>query len=89
MSNLRDPSDKNNRTLIFAGAGVILVLLAGLWLFQGPSKTTSVPTGTLTGQASSSSGSTVVGAPPSTQPHQTSGQAAAPSGSNTTGSVKP
>ena len=90
MLNPRDPSDKNNKTLVLVGVGAIFVLLAGAWLLQGtPSKTASVPTGPLTGQAISGSGSTVVGAPVGTPPSQMSGQASAPSGSNTTGSIKP
>jgi len=71
------------------GAAVALLVLTaiGVWAFQGPTKTATAPGG-LTGQASSKTGSTTVGAPAGTTPRETTGQAVSPSGTTTTGAPK-
>ena len=66
---------------------LLTIAAAAVWLYAEAVTPTAAPTA-VTGQATSSSGSTMVGASPSTQPNQTSGQAVSPSGSTTTGSLK-
>jgi hypothetical protein len=88
------PMTRNDNTgWIIAAVVTLGVIAIGIWAFasgdnrQATTATTNSPA-SLTGQATSSSGSTTVGAPAGTPPNQTSGQAVAPSGSTTTGSVK-
>ena len=102
MKNENDPymaprsypmTRSDNTGWIVAALVVLGVIAVGIWAFASgdnrpaTTATTNSPA-SLTGQASSSSGSTTVGAPVGTPPSQTSGQAVSPSGSTTTGSVK-
>jgi hypothetical protein len=88
------PMTRSDNTGWIVAALVVLGLIAvGFWAFvSGDKQQTTTATNnspaSLTGQASSGSGSTTVGAPAGTPPSQTTGQAVAPSGSTTTGSVK-
>jgi len=88
------PMTRSNNTgwIIAAFVVVVAAIAVGLWAFAGGSDqrtaTSANPAGP-TGQATSKSGSTTVGAPAGTKPRETTGQAAAPNGSTTTGSVKP
>jgi hypothetical protein len=86
----RPPSQYDYSPWVAAAVGLLVLAAVGVWAYSGPTKNsiTAAPTG-LTGQASSATGSTSVGAPPGTKPSQTTGQATSSSGSATTGAAKP
>ena len=80
------PRQDGSATWVAAAVAVLILLGIGVWAFSGnvdPTQTASSPA--LTGQATSKTGSTNVGAPPGTPPKETTGQATTPSGTNTTG----
>ena len=84
------PSFPYDYSIWVAAAVVVLIVAAiGVWAYSGPTRNSvAIAPGGLTGQASSSTGSTTVGAPPGTKPGETTGQATSQSGSTTTGAVK-
>lgn len=102
MKNENDPymaprsypmTQNNNTSWIIAAVVVLGAIAVGIWAFAGGDNRQATTASTnspasVTGQATSNSGSSTVGAPAGTPPSQTSGQAVAPSGSTTTGSVK-
>jgi len=74
---------------IVAAVAVLIVAALGVWVYSGPTRSSlATAPGGLTGQASSTTGSTTVGAPAGTKPSETTGQATSASGSTMTGAVK-
>ena len=75
-----------------AGAlGAIILVAAIVWAYTGgisEQAGKSANSNGLTGQSTSSSGSTTVGASAGTKPKETSGQTSTPAGTTTTGAQK-
>ena len=83
------PRQEGSALWVSAAVAILILLGIGIWAISGDTNSTQTASSpAMTGQATSKTGSTNVGAPPGTPPKQTTGQATTPSGTATTGAPK-